>query len=137
MKKKIATTLVAGALTLSGISLAACEVPEDTSKGSGSGQGVSKGLGTKDALKDVKLGKLTTPYGNVEIPVKVTNHSSKASDYSIEATVYDAQGNQVDTATTYIQRVAPGGTASDKLLGMNGQNAESYKLTVVDRTASY
>jgi hypothetical protein len=94
-------------------------------------------LGAKDASKDVKVtGDMETPYDTIEIPVKITNHSSEASDYHIEATVYDSAGNQVDTAMTFVQRVQPGGTATSKLLGTQGHDADHYKITVIDRTAA-
>lgn len=134
MKKKIVALSVAGSILVGGVGLSACETSSDTPKPK---QSAAHALGSKDATKDVTLGKMATPYGTIEIPVTVINHSSKASDYNIEATVYDENGTQVDTATTYIQRVQPGGKAHDKLLGTNGDTADHYKLTVVDRTASY
>lgn len=129
-----------GIVLAGGIALGACDDGGSSSapsKPEKHASGPAHPMGAKDASKDVKAGDMATPYGTVEIPIKITNHSSKASDYHVEATIYDASGAQVDTALTFVQRVAPGGTAHDKLLGMNGDQADHYKITVVDRTASY
>lgn len=130
MKKKfVALGLATAAFT--GIGVAACDTDPATKPSS-----VSQGGAAKSAAKDVKLGDMSTPYGTVEIPVTVTNHSSKPSDYSIEASIFNHDGVQVGTATTYIQRVMPHHKAKDKLIAVDANDAITYKLTKVERTAS-
>lgn len=136
MKKLLAAGLITGSALfgIGGMAAACNSTPSDAP--AKKSPGVSREMGSKDASNDVKGGELTTPYGTVEIPVTITNHSSKPSDYHVTATVYDANDTQVDTAETFVQHVAPGGKAHDKLIGMNGSEADHYKITVVDRTAT-
>lgn len=135
MKKLLAAGLISGA-ALFGIGGLAASCGDTGDPPAKKQPGVSREFGSKDASADVKTGDMTSPYGTIEIPVTITNHTSKTSDYHISATVYDANNVQVDTAETFVQNVAPGGKAHDKLIGMNGQNVDHYKVTVVDRTAS-
>lgn len=73
---------------------------------------VGKGFGSKDASGDVKLGKPTTNGYWVTIPVTVTNHSSKRSDYFIDVSLESADGKtQFDTGSAIAQRVEPGQSA--------------------------
>lgn len=134
MKKKIVAASLA-TLAFGGIGLAACDTGDTGGHKPG---GVSKGIGSADATKDVKMGAPQFPYGTVEIPVTVTNHSSKTSDYNIEAAVYDTSGAKVATADTFIEQVEPGGHARDKLIALPSQSVYdgSAKLTTVERTAS-
>ncbi|WP_327255617.1 hypothetical protein [Streptomyces sp. NBC_01244] len=64
-----------------------------------------------DAAQDVELGKpeITTKYSMTEmkIPLTVTNHSSKKSNYSVELEWVDAEGTRVHNETAYIENVRP------------------------------
>ncbi len=131
MKKKIVAASLA-TLAFGGIGVAACDTGDTGSKPSS----VSQGGAAKSAAEDVKLGDMKTPYGTVEIPVTITNHSSKPSDYSIEATLFNSDGTQVGTADTYVRRVMPHAKAKDKLIAVDANGAVTFKLTKVERTAS-
>lgn len=82
--------------------------------------GVSKGIASKDASADVKLGHLKAKkiLGQVSYyyaPVTVTNHSSKRSDYVITVALESANGKkQIDTADVLIQNLEPGQSKSDE-----------------------
>lgn len=138
-KKTIASLFIAGSAIGLG---AACEsVSEDPPKPQGQEQQTpQRGVGSKDASKDVKLGEPELdPYGMVTVPATITNHSSKASDYMLEANVYDGSGAQVSTAMGFAWNVAPGGKAKvtlDSAVDMSVQSV-TVKLTTVERTASY
>lgn len=136
MRKRIAVAVLATGLATAGAG--ACEV-EDSATTDKKDNGVAEGIGSKDAAKDVKLGELSTPYDTAEVPVTITNHSSKPSDYWVEAKLLDSAGVQVGTASTYVQRVAPKGTATSELTSLDADSgtATDAKLTVVDRTASH
>lgn len=85
-------------------------------KSSSTNTGVSTGLGSKDASRDIKLGKIDASSGfGIEVPVTATNSSSKRSDYSIDLSLESADGKtQYDTAVAFLQNVEPGQSATDK-----------------------
>lgn len=133
-KKIVASLAAAGALVMPAVALSACNT-EETAKPKQT-DGISRGLGTSDAKDDVKFGSLELgTFNDVSIPVRVTNHSSETSNYTIEAKLFDQNGTQVGTAMTYVSDVAPGGKAKDTLLGM-APNAETFKPSMIERTAS-
>jgi|SRR5688572_19583408 len=133
--KRIAVILSAtGAILLPGVALGACGT--ETEPAPKQDNGISRGLGTADASKDVKFGDLKIgDFSDITIPVIVTNNSSEASDYTIEATLYNEDGVKVGTAMAYISDVAPGGKAKDELLGM-AAGATQYKPSLIERIAS-
>jgi hypothetical protein len=107
--------------------------------------GVSKGIGSKDASADVKLGKLKAKkiLGQVSyyyVPVAVTNHSSKRSDYLITVALESADGKrQIDTASLLIQNLEPGQSKSDEgdfLTTDKVPHGTKLVLQEVERTAS-
>lgn len=113
---------------------------KDHDNGKNNSPGISKGLGSADATKDVKTGDVQNEgMGTVTIVVKVTNHSSKRSDYAISANLYNADGTQIGTADAYINNVDPKSSASDQMFGTVSDNqiVSSYKVTQIERTASY
>lgn len=77
--------------------------------------GVSKGLGSKDASGDIKLGKPDASNGfSIDVPVTAKNSSSKRSDYIVSLSLESADGStQYDTATALLENVEPGQTATD------------------------
>lgn len=100
-------------------------------------KGTAQGFGSQDASKDVKVtGLESNDLGGNTAKVKITNHTSKASDYDITATFYDKKGVQVGEAEDVVDRVAPHKTARDELIGDNTEKASKVKITEVDRTAS-
>ena len=100
-------------------------------------KGTAQGFGSQDASKDVKVTDLESDsLGGNTVKLKITNHSPKASDYDITATLYDKKGIQVGEASDFVQRVAPHKTARTELPGDNTETASKVKITEVDRTAS-
>ena len=77
--------------------------------------GVSKGLGSADASGDVKIGKPDASNGfSIDVPITVTNHSSKRSDYFVDLALVSADGKtQYDTTIATIQNLDPGQTSTD------------------------
>lgn len=138
-KKTIASLFIAGSAIGLG---AACEsVSEDSPKPQGQEQQTpQRGVGSKDASKDVKLGEPRVEYGFITIPATITNHSSKPSDYSIEANVFATDGTQLTTAMGFAFNVAPGGKAQVALDGsLSDASIQEInaQLTMVERVASY
>jgi hypothetical protein len=83
---------------------------------SGASAGISKGLGSSDASADVTLGKPDASNGfSIDVPINVTNHSSKRSDYFVDISLVSADGKtQYDTALAAIQNLDPGQKSTDK-----------------------
>jgi hypothetical protein len=83
--------------------------------GSTQSNGISTGLGSKDASKDIKLGNPDASDGfAIKVPVTATNSSSKRSDYLVDLSLESVDGKtQYDTATAFLENVEPGQTASD------------------------
>lgn len=132
MRKIIAGVALAGVAVLG---VGACTVSEDQPPQKE--DGTAQGVGSKDATRDVDLGSVRWVYGTAEIPAEITNHSSKPSDYYIEATLYQ-DGVQVGTAISYVQRVQPGNEAQTKLVSADASSKpDRAKLTVVERTESF
>lgn len=135
-KKTIASLMIAGSAIGLG---AACEgVSEDPAPQPQSQP--QQGVGSKDASKDVKLGEPRVEYGIITIPATITNHSSKPSDYSIEANVFATDGTQLTTAMGFAFSVAPDGKAKVALDGSVPDTSITEvhaQLTMVERTASY
>ncbi|HEX2905056.1 MAG TPA: hypothetical protein VHO01_16500 [Jatrophihabitans sp.] len=103
--------------------------------------GVSKGLGSKDATGDIKIGQPDASNGfDIEVPVTATNSSSKRSDYMVSLSLESADGKtQYDTASAFLQNVEPGQTAADKAIFIKQSKLPAgAKITVkeVQRLAS-
>lgn len=132
--------VIAAAIALASVgAIAACDVT-DPGHATKQSPGVSQGVGSADARKDVITGDPKNEgFGTITIPVTVTNHSGKTSDYSLEANLYDADGVQVGTAFADISRVSSHGVARSKMFGDVSERdvVSSYRLTLVERTASY
>jgi hypothetical protein len=103
--------------------------------------GISKGLGSADASGDVALGKPDASNGfSIDVPINVTNHSSKRSDYFIDVALVSADGaTQYDTASALIQNLEPGQKSSDKasFLKVNKMPVgATIQIKSIQRTAS-
>jgi hypothetical protein len=106
--------------------------------------GVSKGIASKDASNDVKVGKLKVEGGGLgfgSVEVTITNHSSKRSDYAITVALESADGKQqFDTADVFVQNLEPGQSkkAEGEFLELPKKVPASAKLVLqeVERTAS-
>jgi hypothetical protein len=92
----------------------------------------------KGTMADVTLGKPTfDSFGSVTVPVAVTNHSSKTSNYIIEFEVDNAAGIKVGDGLAATNNLTPGQKAqlSGAAMG-SGDGGTSVKLTNVTRYAS-
>ena len=88
-----------------------------TSIAGGSVTTVSKGLGTKDASGDVSELALAEPdaIGIRYVTAKVTNNSSKRSNYIVEVSIESADGKtQIDTTTVVVNNLEPGQSTDAK-----------------------
>jgi len=100
---------------------------------------VSQGLGANDATADVVLGQAEVPdaIGVVYLPVTVTNHSEKRSDYYIEIAANDAAGDRVDFGNVLVMGLEPGQSSVEQAMFTNDLPAgTSFKVIQVQRTAS-
>jgi hypothetical protein len=81
--------------------------------------GISKGLGAKDATKDVKVSPLMRKkdgFGGTSYEVNVTiiNHSSKRSDYFVTLSLESADGKtQIDTGNAVALNLEPDQTKAN------------------------
>jgi hypothetical protein len=89
--------------------------------------------------KDVKLGTLAINVLDVaEIPVTITNHSSKASDYIITIEITNPSGDRLDETAVFATDVAPRQTVKETAYGtadLSGKHPHAQVLRV-ERTAS-
>lgn len=76
---------------------------------------VSHDLGSKDASNDVKFGAISVDptLGLPSVPVVITNHSSKRSNYLMSFALESADGRtQIDTGDILVQYLEPGQTTT-------------------------
>lgn len=126
------------------IALAGCSsTGGDASSGSTKkpSSGISKGAGSKDASGDIKVGKgvKDAALGWVSVPVTITNHSSKRSDYFVDLAIESADGAiQYDATTVFAQAVESGQKATEKGQFTKDGIPATAKIVVksVQRTAS-
>jgi hypothetical protein len=135
----LAVTALIAVLTVSGCSSAGDGGSGGSSKKPSSG--ISKGVGTKDASGDIKVGKgvKDAALGWVSVPVTITNHSSKRSDYFVDLAIESADGStQYDTTTVFAQAVEPGQKATEKGQFTKDGIPVTAKIVIksVQRTAS-
>jgi hypothetical protein len=103
---------------------------------------ISRGIGSQDASGDVALGRAMEspdPFNTQYVPVAITNHSEKRSDYSIDVAADRPDGSRITTTIVTVTGLEPGQTTE--------QHAEFYvaeklpadtvfKVLRVERTAS-
>lgn len=101
---------------------------------------VSKGFAANDAVADVELGKATAPElitGIVYLPVTVTNHSGKRSDYYVEVAALDATGNRVDMSNLLVSNLEPGRASIEQMIFVQLPGADiTFQVIEVQRTVS-
>ena len=114
-----------------------------TSSGGGSSSGDNNkplnGLGSSSANKDVKITKCATDdIGDVDAVVKITNHSSKASDYTVTVEYDNKAGDQIDTGDVFVQNLRPGQTTAKHAASMESAPKRGFtcKISEVQRTGS-
>lgn len=106
---------------------------------------VSHELGSKDATADVKLGKVVvdpTMLSLPTVPVIVTNHSSKRSNYLIQISLETADGKtQIDSTNVVVDNLEPGQVSHQtgqffRAVGKTLPAGAKAVLTSVDRLAA-
>jgi hypothetical protein len=136
-KLLIAGAIVGGLLAFAAMNSDTTSTPTATEAEAPAGSGISKGVGSKDATADVKLGKIAQPdaigvrYGTVHI----VNHSDGISDYYIEVAILDASGTNIGWTNAVADHVKPGQKAEAKIM-ITEDDAASVEITEVQRTAS-
>ena len=137
-RKKAATVFVA----LLAVVATAASGSEEASSSGGSESGVSKGLGASDASTDVSAprivregeGALELVYGEV----KITNNSSKRSDYFVTVAAESPDGaTRIDETMVSVMGLDPGQNATEKGIFSKDVPADAVlKVLEVQRTAS-
>jgi hypothetical protein len=101
-----------------------------------SSQGISKGLGTKDAAADVKLLSFRhRGYGEYQGTIEIVNHSDGTSDYYIELVILDQAGTNIDWTNAVAQQVRPGQRAVVHFSTFEKLAAKA-QVTQIQRTSS-
>lgn len=127
--------------TLTAVALTGCSVDSSggsSPSGSKSGSDETKGKVLQHA-KDVKITKCKRDqFGDLDAKVRITNHSSKASDYIVTVAFESQNGSeQIDTGTAIVDSLQPGQSTNQDAGG-----TKSYKkqfkcvLSDAERTAS-
>lgn len=132
-KRHIGWWILAAIIVLVAVGVSQTESGTDTDTDS---DGVSKGLGSQDASDDVEMGSCSADFSILTCELTITNPTDGASDYYVEATIYDAADANIGTANTFVSRVDAYGTAHAKLTGTFTGKWDSIRLTEVQRTAS-
>lgn len=94
---------------------------------------VSKGAGARDATADVSDLRLAEPdaIGFREVMAKITNNSSKRSNYFINVAIESADGKtQIDTATLFVNSLEPGQSTEAKGISTSKDVPADAKLTL-------
>jgi Flp pilus assembly protein TadD len=138
----------AGSSTTSSSTKATASTASSTSKApttKATSASVSHDLGAKDASADVVLGKVTVDptLGLPTVPVTVTNHSSKRSNYIIEVALETADGKtQLASGFVSVDNLEPGQTSNQTASFFEAMNKGPLPagakpvLKSVDRLAS-
>jgi hypothetical protein len=104
---------------------------------SGSQPGMSQGLGSANATKDIDGIRMSQPdaIGVRSGHVKLTNNSKGTSDYSIELRILSSSGTNLGTTYATANRVEPGQMARAEFM-VTESGADRVEVTKVQRTAS-
>jgi hypothetical protein len=82
--------------------------------------GIRQGLGSKNASDDVEIINCERDAYSRKANLKVTNHSSKASNYVIEVVFETADGKeQFGTGATFISGLEPGQSKQDEAVSFD------------------
>lgn len=103
--------------------------------------GVRQGLGTKDASADVELISCARDqYLGRKANIKVTNHSSKPSNYIIEVVFESADGKeQLGTGSTFVNGLEPGQSKQDDVIAFDSTDSSTpgkCRVSSVQRNAA-
>lgn len=105
--------------------------------------GVSNGIGSQSATKDVTLSRFTydSSIDSPTVQVTVLNHSSKRSDYIITVALESVDGKtQIDTGDAFVQNLESQQSSVQNVVffGVSGPPPAGaiVKLQEVERTAS-
>jgi hypothetical protein len=101
---------------------------------------VGQGIGSQDASDDVDLltrSATIDRIGTIRVPLLVTNHSSKPSNYLIDVTAIRGNTRIGQSLPVTVNHLAPGSRASETVLFYGANGATSFQVVSVSRTASY
>jgi ABC-type glycerol-3-phosphate transport system substrate-binding protein len=135
VRKFTKTMLISGAALLT---ITACTAATGADTDTVDSQSsISTGLGSQDATADVVLGKSTKEYGVTTLPVKITNNSEKASNYSITIVAESKDGDErIDDSWVYVENLKPGQkTTEDADFFKDLPKGTVFTVTEVQRTA--
>jgi hypothetical protein len=139
MKRTRSVLVGATILVALGASIASGSSSDDAASGDSSSSG-EKAVGAANEASDVKIKSCSKDdtFDWAEAQLKVTNSSSKASDYSIEVTFTSKDGKtQLGTGVTFISNLAPGQTKNEKVSNTEEVSGKfTCKVTSVDRSES-
>lgn len=131
MKRTLTVAVVALVL-----SLTAC-VEETPAVGGDTGEEIISGSSNEEnpPEADVTLdGCEPGEFGTVTVPLTITNHSSKASNYLITVEILDADGTRLGEAFTAADAVRPDQTSKTEAIGtVTDGDVDSCKLLQVER----
>lgn len=109
------------------------------SSSASSDSGDSSGSGDNIPEDDVDIASCTTDsLGSPEAKIKITNHSSKPSNYIVEVAFESADGStQIDTSMVAVNNLQPGQSATEDAVTFGEAPSDFVcKITDVTRYAS-
>lgn len=121
------------------VSLFALTASGDTSGTSGNGGANSDSSQSNPAENDVAIAECTTDsLGSPEAQVKITNNSSKPSNYIINIAFESSDGaTQIDTSMVAVNNLQPGQSATEKAVSFSDAPRDFVcKVAGVTRYAS-
>jgi hypothetical protein len=123
---------------IGGIIAAVSNAPYTTTKGGVQSFSANDSHPPQDDVDGASLQCLTDDLGDMQMRGTLTNHSTERSNYMIEADFEDANGVQVDSASTFVNSVDPNQTAQWTIDTFSEPPGDGWKCTVktVDRLAS-
>jgi hypothetical protein len=115
--------------------IAGCTSADASSPDTSPAPKVSKGVGARDATKDVVLGTYTHPHTYFElpeVPVTVTNHSSKRSTYFITVALESPDGKtKYDDTIVVVNGLEPGQTTEETASFLSWHDTGVYPVKPV------
>lgn len=112
---------------------AACTVPDETQPGQVK---TLSGNTENKPQDDVELVTCADGEFLPDITVKITNHSSKRSNYSVSVNLLDSAGTKVGDGIAFANNIEPGQSAIEDLLATTNGDFATCQLMEVQRYAS-
>lgn len=133
----IATLAFVGLLVVIAIAAVAGSKDEDADTG-GDGTGVASSSGntTNPPEADVEITQCADGQFGPEVKIRITNHSSKRSNYLVSLNLENASGTKVGEGTGASNNVEPGQVAEEDVLATASGDVAKCVLKDVERYAS-